>query len=71
MPCSYRPTTTTHLFRAEQSPAELPRLCRGLGLGQPLLGHVLTLHVRIKVQLVEGLEEEDRPMHKETKQRHR
>lgn len=48
-------TRKVDLVRAEQDPAELPRLCRGLGLGQPLLGHILSLHVRVKVQLVESL----------------
>lgn len=47
----------TDLVRAEQGPAEVPGLRRALGLGQPLLGHILTLHVRIEVKLVESLEE--------------
>lgn len=50
--------STTDLVRAEQGPAELPRLRRRLSLGQPLLGHVLMLHVRVKVQLVQSLGEE-------------
>lgn len=49
---------TTDLVRAEQGPAEVPSLCRGLGLGQPLLGYILMLHVWIKVQLVESLDGE-------------
>lgn len=45
------------LVWAEQRPAELPGLTGGLGLSQPLLGHILMLHVRVIVQLLEGLEE--------------
>lgn len=49
--------TTTDLVMAKQSPAELPRLFRGLGLVEPRLGRILMLHVWVKVQLVESLEQ--------------
>lgn len=42
---------------AKQGPAELPRLFRGLGLVEPRLGCILVLHVWVKVQLVESLEQ--------------
>lgn len=45
----------TDLVLAEQGPAEVPGLCGSLGLGQPFLGHILMLHGRIKVKLVESL----------------
>lgn len=48
---------TTDLVRAEQRPAEAPRLRRRLGLVQPLLGHRLVFHVGVKVQLVQSLTE--------------
>lgn len=49
-------TSTTDLVGAQQDPAEVPGLLGGLGPGQPRLGCVLPLHVRVEVQLVEGLE---------------
>ena len=58
-------THNTCLVRGQQGPAELPGLCRGLSLGQPLLGHILTLHVRVEVQLVESLEEDRGPRQSE------
>lgn len=55
-----RRTSEADLVGAEKNPAELPGLCRCLGLGQPLLGHILMLHVWIKIQLVERLEADTR-----------
>lgn len=48
------------LVRAEEGPAPLPPLCRGLSLGQPLLSDILLCHVWIEVQLVQSLEAEGR-----------
>lgn len=49
--------TQTDLIGDKQGPAEVPCLCRSLGLGQPLLGRILMLHVWVKVELVQSLVE--------------